>query len=98
MNNRTGFNASLLGLLLSLVLICTSNGPQSVSADDSQSHAKDKGNVVYVCACLKTKSCFCMTEAKMEGPCACGTQGGPPMKKVASDSDWAKENREALAK
>jgi hypothetical protein len=39
-----------------------------------------------------------MTEAKMQGPCACGTQGGPPMKGVPSDSDWAKENREALAK
>lgn len=56
-----------------------------------------KGKVVYVCACLKTKSCSCMTEAKMEGPCACGTQGGPPMKPVPPDSDWAKQNRDALA-
>jgi len=47
---------------------------------------------------MNNKSCSCMSEAKMEGPCACGTQGGPPMKAVASDSDWAKENREALAK
>ena len=39
-----------------------------------------------------------MTEAKAEGPCACGTEGGPPLKPVAGDSDWAKENREALAK
>jgi hypothetical protein len=39
---------------------------------------KDESKVVYVCACLKTKSCPCMTEAKMEGPCACGTHGGPP--------------------
>jgi hypothetical protein len=60
--------------------------------------AKSKGKVVYVCACLKTKSCSCMTEAKMEGPCACGTEGGPPMKAVPPDSDWAKENRDALAK
>lgn len=58
-------------------------------------HAK---KTVYVCACLGNKSCSCMTEAKMEGPCACGTQGGPPMKPVAADSDWAKENREDLAK
>jgi hypothetical protein len=57
-----------------------------------------KGKLVYVCACLKTKSCSCMTEAKMEGPCACGTEGGPPMKAVSPDSDWAKENREQLAK
>jgi hypothetical protein len=38
-----------------------------------------------------------MTEAKMEGPCACGTKGGPPMKAVPPDSDWAKHNRDALA-
>ena len=56
-----------------------------------------KKKVVYVCACLKTKSCPCMTEAKSAGPCACGTEGSPPMKAVPADSDWAKENREALA-
>lgn len=57
-----------------------------------------KAEVVYVCACLQTKSCSCMTEAKTEGPCSCGTQGGPPMKAVPSDSAWAKENRDELAK
>jgi hypothetical protein len=67
----------------------------SRSAPSWASRAKDK--VVYVCACLKTKSCSCMTEAKTEGPCACGTGGGPPMKGVPKDSDWAKENRDALA-
>ena len=59
---------------------------------------KEKEKLVYVCACLQTQSCSCMTEAKMEGPCACGTQGGPPMKAVAPDSNWAKQNRDALAK
>lgn len=54
--------------------------------------------VVYVCACLKSRSCPCMTEARMEGPCACGTEGGPPMQPVAPDSNWAKENRDALAR
>ena len=54
--------------------------------------------IVYVCACMGNRSCSCMTEAKTEGPCACGTQGGPPLKPVAADSDWAKENRDALAK
>jgi len=39
-----------------------------------------------------------MTEAKMQGPCACGTEGGPPMQAVPANSDWAKENRDALAK
>jgi hypothetical protein len=62
----------------------------------SEPHANEK--VVYVCACLKTKSCFCMTEAKMEGPCACGTEGGPPMQAVSPKSDWAKQNRNELAK
>ena len=59
---------------------------------------KEHKKLVYVCACLDNKSCSCMTEAKTEGPCACGTQGGPPLKAVPADSDWAKENRDALAK
>ena len=56
-----------------------------------------KGKVVYVCSCMKTQSCSCMTEAKTEGPCSCGTSGGPPMKAVPSNSAWAKANRRALA-
>jgi hypothetical protein len=59
--------------------------------------AKVKSKVVYVCACLKNKSCSCMTEAKTEGPCSCGTGGGPPMKAVPKNSAWAKANRDALA-
>ena len=62
------------------------------------SKTQKKTALVYVCACLQTKSCSCMTEAKTEGPCACGTQGGPPMKAVPADSAWAKQNRDALAK
>lgn len=67
-----------------------------LAADAGSSSKQEK--TVYVCACLKTKSCACMTEAKMQGPCACGTEGGPPMKAVPADSDWAKQNRDALAK
>jgi hypothetical protein len=63
-----------------------------------QNPPASENNVVYVCACLKTRSCSCMTEAKMEGPCACGTAGGPPLKAVPKDSAWAKENRKALGK
>jgi hypothetical protein len=59
--------------------------------------AKTKVDIVFVCACLKTESCPCMTEAKMEGPCACGTEGGPPLRAVPRDSNWAKANRDALA-
>src|SRR5579859_5535106 len=80
-------------LLLFLLAFLTSSG--NSQNDEGQMQTK---NVVYVCACLKTKSCSCMTEAKMEGPCACGTQGGPPLKAVPKDSSWAKENRKALAK
>jgi hypothetical protein len=87
MQNHTRSAAALFVLLLLLALIpATSSGTQN------------KSNMVYVCACLGTKSCVCMTEAKAEGPCACGTQGGPPLKAVPRDSGWAKENRDALAK
>jgi hypothetical protein len=95
---------SFAGVALSAVLLgsFSSSGPQGPLLNspgaDTQSQPQIKGKVVYVCACLKTKSCACMTEAKKEGPCACGTEGGPPMKPVPSDSDWAKENRDALAK
>lgn len=86
MRNRMRFT----GVVFSLMLLV------SLSSSGAAKDKKDK-KVVYVCACLQTKSCACMTEAKMEGPCACGTQGGPPMKAVPPDSDWAKENRDALA-
>jgi hypothetical protein len=95
---------SFAGAALSAVLLgsFSSSGSQGPPLNspvaDTQSQPQINGKVVYVCACLKTKSCACMTEAKMEGPCACGTEGGPPMKPVPPDSDWAKENRHALAK
>ncbi len=72
--------------------------PSGESQDRSASASTTPASTVYVCACLRTKSCSCMTEAKMEGPCACGTQGGPPLKPVPSDSDWARANREMLAR
>jgi hypothetical protein len=102
MNNpaKNGMNALVLALLLGFT--SSSNGSriqlQNRLLGGLANQEPTKAGVVYVCACLKNKSCFCMTEAKMEGPCACGTQGGPPLKAVASDSDGAKTNREALAK
>ncbi len=81
-------------LLLLLALIPADPGFASPKHGDAQG----KKNTVYVCACLKNRSCSCMTEAKMQGPCACGTEGGPPMQAVPADSDWAKQNREELAK
>ena len=101
MAHRLKSMVQVLALISLLVLIPSSGGSQDKSQKpetDNQSQTKMKGAVVYVCACLKTKSCECMTEAKMEGPCACGTEGGPPLKAVPRDSAWAKENRDALAK
>jgi hypothetical protein len=86
--------AALFVLLLLLALIPSPSGSQNQPQNPPQS----KSNLVYVCACLKTKSCSCMTEARTEGPCACGTKGGPPLKAVPRDSAWAKDNRDALAK
>ena len=81
---------SIISSLLLLALVASPGG--------AKKQKQTKGKVVYVCACLQTKSCACMTEAKTEGPCSCGTEGGPPMKPVPPDSDWAKQNRDALAK
>lgn len=89
---------TLLLLLLALIPVSGSsengkrNQPQNTPAGDTQ----NKDDIVFVCACLKTKSCSCMTEAKTEGPCACGTSGGPPLKAVPKNSAWAKANRKAL--
>ena len=100
MTNRLKSGTGLLALLCLFAIMPASGGSKDMTQDawnDAQNQAKMKGAVVYVCACLNTKSCSCMTEAKMEGPCACGTEGGPPLKAVPQDSSWAKENRESLA-
>ncbi len=93
MRKRMRFTGAVLSIFL-LAFLSSATPP----AGGSQKHDKNKGKVVYVCACLGTQSCSCMTEAKTEGPCACGTEGGPPMQAVAPDSNWAKGNRDALAK
>jgi hypothetical protein len=92
MTNRTKIIAGFT--VLSLLAFLPALGFQP---DNPPVHKEKKAKMVYVCACLNTKSCPCMTEAKSAGPCACGTEGSPPMKAVPADSDWAKENRDALA-
>lgn len=95
-NTIKGKIKGTIALLTSLPLLAvlhTGFAAQNQPAND----ATVKGKVVYVCACLKNKSCSCMTEAKTEGPCSCGTEGGPPMKAVPQNSAWAKANRDALA-
>jgi hypothetical protein len=89
-----------VSVVLFLLAFLTSSGRsqnQSGNPPEASTKSQQRSNVVYVCACLKTKSCFCMTEATTEGPCACGTEGGPPLKAVPKNGAWAKENRKALA-
>ena len=85
-------------LSFSMLCVCSFGGPRNGSPSGALADKQNKNDVVYVCACLQTKSCSCMTMAKTGGVCACGPTGGPPLKAVARDSDWAKENRDALAK
>lgn len=89
---------SLATLALGFATLLPMSGGAKNPAPTLATATPSQGKMVYVCACLKNKSCSCMTEAKMEGPCACGTEGGPPLKAVPKDSAWAKENRDALAK
>jgi hypothetical protein len=103
MTNRFKLTAQILALMSLLAFLPSSGGSQDQNQNPATTQnqgkkKKKKEDVVYVCACLQDRSCSCMTEAKMEGPCACGTQGGPPLKAVPKDSDWAKENRDAMAK
>ena len=85
--------ASRTRLMVALVLVLLGFLPALAYQNhvDLSPVPSTKKRVVYVCACLKTKSCPCMTEAKSAGPCACGTEGSPPMKAVPADSDWASE-------
>ena len=76
MRNRTRFVGIVVLLFAGMFIQPSSAGPRKHSQKPSATD--DRSKVVYVCACLKTKSCECMTEAKMEGPCACGTAGGTP--------------------
>jgi hypothetical protein len=92
MRNHIRSAAALFVVLLLLAIIPSPGGSRN------QTPPQSKSKLVYVCACLKTESCSCMTEAKTEGPCTRGTQHGPLLKAVPRDSAWAKHNREALAK
>src|SRR5579862_8334421 len=59
---------AMLALAFSLALIPASGGsrnqPQDSPRDQPANKKEIKGKMVYVCACLETKSCSCMTEAK----------------------------------
>jgi hypothetical protein len=71
MRYRVRSTGALLSLFLSVLLSSSGSSANPAlhqSAVDSQIQSQIKGRVVYVRACLKTKLCSCMTEAKMEGP------------------------------
>jgi hypothetical protein len=70
-----------VALCLGLVQIGSARTPQATTSKD-----------VYVCACMKTKSCPCMGMSNKEGKCVCGDE----MKAVPRDSAWAKQNRKEL--
>lgn len=98
MNREGQAKVNFARALLLLAAMASSLALLPARGDAQDAQRSPAGKVVYVCACLKTKSCSCMTEAKTEGPCACGTEGGPPLKAVPKNSAWAKANRKALAK
>ena len=97
MSGRGKFANRAVALSFLLFLLLCLWGARNAASTDARHEKQNKDTVVYVCACLKTRSCSCMTIAKTGGVCACGPKGGPPLKAVPRDSDWAKENREALA-
>jgi hypothetical protein len=84
----------LLGIACALCLgLATSGAARQMASKAAKSEKSSK--TVYVCACMGTKSCPCMSMAKKEGKCACG-EHSPDMKEVSANSDWAKTNRKAL--
>lgn len=82
-----------LGAAVVLSFAAAQIGSAHAAQMKGQSAAGKKS--VYVCSCMKTKSCPCMTMAAKGGHCACGAHS-PEMKKVAANSAWAKHNRRAL--
>lgn len=91
MKTKTRFALAIAALILFAIALI------SPGIAGRPAHESKKKDVVYVCACLKNKSCSCMTMAASGGFCACGPEGGPSLKAVPRDSDWAKQNRDALA-
>jgi hypothetical protein len=79
-----------LGLLVAGALMFVSVG---VGAPQAAKTAEKEGSSVYVCACMKTKSCPCAAMANKAGKCPCGDD----MKAVERNSKWAATNRKELA-
>ena len=75
MASKIKFAMGAVAFLSSLLMIPLSGRTENQFVNESQTEAQNapgsnaqiNGRIVYVCARLKTKSCPCMTEAKMEG-------------------------------
>jgi hypothetical protein len=92
MKTKVKLGTAILALTAALALAETGVAAQKTSMSGMHRNGKD----VYVCSCMQTKSCPCMTEANMKGKCACGSKA-PEMKAVPRDGAWARTNRRALA-
>src|SRR5580765_3283725 len=90
--------AALTVLSFSMLSLSSFGGQGNGTRSNAKPDKQNENDVVYVVHALKTKSCSCMTMAKTGGVCACGSNGGPALKAVPGNSDWAKEKRDALAK
>jgi hypothetical protein len=90
MHSKVGLRgkAALLGMAFALCLGLVQIG----SARTPQTETSKAKTDVYVCDCMGTKSCPCMSMSNKEGKCPCGKE----MKAVARDSTWAKHNRKEL--
>ena len=97
MEKKTTRKVNMVAAVLAVVCLALVSAT-GWSFGHSAKKPKTKQKIVYVCACMGTSSCSCLTESKSEGPCACGTHGGPPMKAVPADGSWAKYNRDQMAK
>jgi hypothetical protein len=78
----------MLGMAAALCLGLVQIGAARPAQSEMAKTSKD----VYVCACMKDKSCLCMGMSNKAGKCTCGDE----MKAVPRDSAWAKHNRKEL--
>jgi len=91
----TSNKRKLIALLVFAAALVFPFGFSNAMGSPAKEEMKMSSRTVYVCSCMKTKSCPCMTEANMEGHCACGMKS-PEMKAVPRDSAWARTNRRNL--
>ena len=65
-------------LSFSMLCVCSFGGPRNGWPSGALADKQNKNDVVYVCACLQTKSCSCMTMAKTGGFALADRREGHP--------------------